>query len=129
EAKGLAPVKDALAAIAAIRDAAGLSRALGATLRADVDVLNRGTVYTENLFGLWVAQDLSDPSHYSAFLLQGGLGMEDREYYLDASPRMEDIRTKYQAHLATLLRLAGLPDADARAARIFALEKRIAAVH
>ena len=129
EAKGLSPVKDALAAIAAIRDAAGLARALGATLRADVDVLNRGNVVTENLFGLWIAQDLNDPSHYSPFLLQGGLGMDDREYYLDASPRMADIRTRYQAHLATLLRLAGLPDVEVRAARVFALEKLIAEVH
>jgi predicted metalloendopeptidase len=129
EAKGLGPVKDALAAIAKIRDARGLAAALGATLRADVDVLNRGNVYTENLFGLWIAQDLSDPSHYSPFLLQGGLGMEDREYYRDASPRMAEIRTRYQAHLATLLRLAGTPDAEARAARVFELEKAIAEVH
>ncbi|MFT3772065.1 MAG: M13 family metallopeptidase [Minicystis sp.] len=129
EKKGLAPVKDALAAIDKIRDAAGLARALGATLRADVDVLNRGNVYTENLFGLWIAQDLSDPSHYSPFLLQGGLGMEDREYYRDASPRMAEIRTKYEAHLATLLKLAGVKDAEARAARVFALEKHIAEVH
>jgi predicted metalloendopeptidase len=129
EAKGLAPVKDMLAAIAAIKDAKGLARALGGTLRADVDVLNSGITYTENILGLWVAQDLDDPSHYSPFLLQGGLGMEDRSYYLDAAPRMVEIRTKYQAHLATLLKLAGLPDADARAARIVALEKRIAEVH
>jgi predicted metalloendopeptidase len=129
EAKGLGPVKDALAAIAKIRDARGLAAALGATLRADVDVLNRGNVYTENLFGLWIAQDLTDPSHYSPFLLQGGLGMEDREYYRDASPRMAEIRTRYQAHLATLLRLAGTPDAEARAARVFELEKAIAEVH
>jgi predicted metalloendopeptidase len=129
EAKGLSPVKDMLAGIAAIKDLAGLSRALGATLRADVDVLNVGNTYTENLFGLWVAQDLSDPSHYSPFLLQGGLGMEDRATYLDASPRMAEIRTKYQAYLATLLKLAGLPDTEARAAKILALERRIAEVH
>jgi predicted metalloendopeptidase len=55
--------------------------------------------------------------------------MEDREYYRDASPRMAEIRTRYQAHLATLLRLAGTPDAEARAARVFELEKAIAEVH
>jgi predicted metalloendopeptidase len=129
EAKGLAPVKDALGAIAKIRDAKGLATALGATLRADVDVLNRGNVYTPNLFGLWIAQDLSDPSRYSPFLLQGGLGMEDREYYVDASPRMAEIRAKYEAYLATLLELAKVPDAPKRAAAVVALEKRIAEVH
>jgi putative endopeptidase len=129
EAKGLAPVKDALAGIAAIKSLAELSRALGATLRADVDVLNLGNTYTENLFGLWIAQDLSDPSHYSPFLLQGGLGLEDREYYVDSSPRMAEIRGKYQEYLATLLKLAGLKDAEGRAAKVFELEKRIAEVH
>lgn len=129
EAKGLEPVKEALAGIAALKTLPELSRALGATLRADVDVLNLGNTYTENLFGLWIAQDLSDPTHYSAFLLQGGLGMDDREYYLDASPRMTEIRAKYQTHLATLLKLAGQPDAEARAIKVFELEKRIAEVH
>jgi predicted metalloendopeptidase len=135
EAKGIAPLEPALKAIASIRDAAGLARALGATIRADVDVLNRGNVVTEHLFGIWIAQDLSDPTHYSPFLLQGGLGMDDRDDYLDPSPRMAEIRAKYQAYLGTLLRLAGAKDAtgangvDARVARIFALEKLIAEVH
>lgn len=129
EQKGLAPVKEDLAAIAKIKNLKALSAALGRTLRADVDVLNRGDTHTENLFGLWIAQDLSDPSHYSPFLLQGGLGMEDRAYYLDASPRMEELRTQYQAYLAKLLSLAGEKDAEARAAKVFALEKAIAEVH
>ena len=70
---------------------------LGSTLRADVDVLNTTNFYTENLFGLWVAQDLDDPTHYSPFLLQGGLGMPDRSYYVDSSSAMATIRGKYQA--------------------------------
>ncbi|MBV8911248.1 MAG: M13 family metallopeptidase, partial [Gammaproteobacteria bacterium] len=86
-------------------------------------------LHTDNFFGLWVAQDLDDPSHYSPFLLQGGLGMPDRDYYLDPSPSMETIRSRYRAHIAALLSLAQLPGAQARAARIFALEQRIAREH
>src|SRR6185369_502212 len=82
EAKGLQPLQGALDRIAAISDAASLARLIGGTLRADVDVLNATNFYTDHLFGLWVAQDLNDPSRYSPFLLQGGLGMPDREYYL-----------------------------------------------
>ncbi len=132
EEKGLLPLKPALDAIAAIRDVKGLAAALGATLRADVDVLNSTNFYTANLFGLWVAQDLSDPSRYAPFLLQGGLGLPDRDYYLDPSQRMEDIRQKYQAHLARVLQLAGLApaaSAQAKAARILAFEHRIAEAH
>ncbi|HEY4974193.1 MAG TPA: M13 family metallopeptidase N-terminal domain-containing protein, partial [Steroidobacteraceae bacterium] len=86
EAKGLTVLKPTLAAIAAISDRVQLARFLGGTLRADVDVLNATNLYTDNVLGLWVAQDLDDPSRYVPFLLQGGLGMPDRDYYLDDSP-------------------------------------------
>jgi predicted metalloendopeptidase len=129
EAKGLQPLQPALGSLAAISDARALARALGGTLRADVDVLNNTNFYTANLFGLWVAQDLNDPGRYSPFLLQGGLGMPDRDYYLDASPRMEEIRTRYQVHIAAVLKLAGIAEGDAKAARIFELEHRIAMAH
>jgi predicted metalloendopeptidase len=129
EAKGLAPVKRELDEAAALADKAALARALGGALRADVDVLNNTNFYTANLFGLWVAQDLDEPSRYSPFLLQGGLGMPDRDYYLDPAPRMAEIRSKYQAHVERMLALAGFSDAAAKAARIVGLEKKIAAAH
>jgi predicted metalloendopeptidase len=129
EAKGLAPLKPALDGIADIADRRGLARALGKTLRADVDVLNATHLHTDNLLGLWVAQDLDDPGRYAPFLLQGGLGMPDRDFYLAPSPRMEAIRAKYQQHIATVLTLGGIENAAAKAARIFALEGKIAAAH
>jgi len=129
EKQGLEPLQPALKSIDAIKDRAGLARALGATLRADVDVLNATNLYTDNLLGLWVAQDLDDPTRYLPFLLQGGLGMPDRDYYLNPSQKMADIRAKYQAHIAAVLALAHLPDAQGKAARIFDLERRMAQVH
>jgi predicted metalloendopeptidase len=129
EAKGIAPLKPELDRIAAIADASSLARALGATLRADVDVLNNTEFHTDNLFGLWVAQDLDDPRSYSPFLLQGGLVMPDRQYYLDPAPRMAEIRAQYQRHIAAMLALAGVSDVPARAARVFDLERRIAEAH
>ncbi len=129
EKKGLTPLQPLMQSIDAIKDRATLGRVLGAGLRADVDVLNATNFYTENLFGLWVAQDLDNPARYLPFLLQGGLGMPDRDYYLNASQKMADIRTKYQAHIAAVLTLAKLPDAQGQAARIFELERRMAQVH
>ena len=129
EAKGLAPLKPRLEAIAAIGDARQLAQYLGGTLRADVDVLNSTNFYTDNIFGLWVAQDLSDPGKYSPFLLQGGLGLPDRDYYLNPSPRMAEIRAKYQEHLGNSLRLSGVAGPEEKAAQIFALEKQIAEAH
>ena len=129
EARGLAPLKTHLDAIAAIKDKKELAFALGKTLRADVDVLNNTNFHTENLFGLWVAQDLSDPTRYSPFLLQGGLGMPDRDFYLNPSQKMADIRSHYQAHITAMLRLAHISAGKERAARIFELERRIAEAH
>jgi putative endopeptidase len=128
-ARGLAPLQPMLEQIAAISDVRALSRVLGGTLRADVDALNATDHDTDNLFGLWVAQDLREPTRYAPFLLQGGLGLPDRDYYLDASPRMAEIRDGYRAHIAAMLKLAGVTDADARAARVFDLEHKIAQAH
>src|SRR5712691_4810869 len=129
ETRGLAPLEPALERIAAVSDAQGLARVLGGTLRADVDVLNNTILDTDNLFGLWVAQDLNDPSRYSPFLLQGGLDMPDRDYYLDPSPRMAEIRGRYQEHISAVLKLSEIGDDGARAVRVFELERRIAETH
>jgi putative endopeptidase len=93
-----------------------------------VDLLNNTDYYTDRLFGLWVAQDLDKPTTYSPYLLQGGLGMPDRDFYLEGG-RMAEMRTAYQAHVARMLSLAGIADADAKAAKIVALETKIARVH
>src|SRR5690242_3781218 len=129
EKAGLGPLQPHLREIAAIKDRKALSRVLGSQLRADVDVLNNTQLDTDNLLGLWIAQDLDDPTRYVPFLLQGGLGMPDRDYYLADSPATAAIRDKYTPHLAKLLALAGVADADAKARRVFALEKAMATVH
>jgi putative endopeptidase len=129
EAKGLAPLKPHLDAIAALKDKKQLARALGQTLRADVDALNNTNYHTPNLFGLWVAPGFSDSEHCIPYLMQGGLQLYDREYYLSDSEHMKQVRAKYQAHVAAMLKLAGFSDTDARAARIIELEHAIAQVH
>jgi putative endopeptidase len=129
EARGLAPLRPHLDAIAAIRDKHELARALGESLRADVDPLNASFFHTSNLFGLWVAPGFNDPEHYSAYLLQGGLEMPDREYYLSDSASMRDIRAKYQAHVCALLKLAGFAEPELRAQHIVELEHAIAEKH
>jgi putative endopeptidase len=129
EAKGLAPLKPQLDAIAAINDKHELAFALGKTLRADVDALNNTNFRTPNLFGLWVAPGFNDSEHYTAYLLQGGLELPSRDYYLASSERMKQIRGEYETHVSTMLKLAGFSDTDARAKRIVELEHAIAEKH
>ena len=129
ESKGLAPLRSHLDAIAAIKNKNELARALGESLRADVDALNNTNFHTPNLFGLWVAPGFNDSDHFTAYLMQGGIELPDREYYLDDSQHMRDLRTKYQAHIAAMLKLAGFDNTDARAEKIVALEHDIAEKH
>ena len=129
ERKGIASLKPQLDAISAIRDRHALARAIGGTLRADVDALNSTNFYTDHLFGVWITQGLTDPSHSVPYLLQGGLGMPDRDYYISDTPQMAALRKQYQAHVAEMLKLAGFTDPAARAAGIFALETKMAGVH
>ncbi|HEV3059846.1 MAG TPA: M13 family metallopeptidase [Vicinamibacterales bacterium] len=129
ESKGIEPVKPELDAIAAIGDKRALARAIGRTLRTDVDPLNATNFQTEHLFGVWIAQGLNDPDHNTPYLLQGGLGLPDRDYYVSTSPKIAELRTAYTRHVAAVLALAGFPDSPARARRIVDLETKIAAVH
>jgi len=129
EAKGLAPLKPQLDAITAVANRTDLARVIGSQLRTDVDPLNNTNFQTSNLFGLWITQGLTDPTHNYPYLLQGGLGMPDRDYYLSATPQMANLRKQYQAHIEAMFRLAGFPNALMRAARVFELETAMARVH
>ncbi len=128
EAAGLAPVQPDLARIAAITTVPALSAELGAQLRADVDPFNATDFHTENLFGLFVTQALSGTA-VMPYLLQGGLGLPEREYYLSSAPKMKAIREAYRRYVIDLLTAAGVSDAETRAERVLALETRIAQAH
>jgi len=129
EVKGLTPIRPHLDAIAAIRDKKQLARALGETLRSDVDALNNTNYHTPNLFGMWVAPGFNDSDHYTAYLMQGGVQMPDREYYFAGSEHMSKLRTDYRKHVTAMMKLAGFSDPEARAGRIIELETAIAKTH
>jgi predicted metalloendopeptidase len=117
---------DEMAGISAISNKQSLSSYLGTTLNTEVDGL---TANADHIFGVWVNQSFTDSNHYVFHLLQGGLGMPDRDDYLDPSPKMAALRSQYQAHIAAILKLAGIADSEAQAARILSLEIRIAQTH
>jgi putative endopeptidase len=129
EKKGLTPIKAELDEIARLADKTALARLLGAQLRADVDPLNNTNFYTDRLFGIWVSPDLNNPTHNVAYLLQGGLGLPDRDNYLSTEKNDVELQAKYREHIVTILKLANIADAEAKAARIYDLEKMIATVH
>jgi predicted metalloendopeptidase len=126
---GIAPAKADLDAIAGIADKKQLSAAIGSTLRADTDPLNATNFQTENLFGIFVTQGLSTPGETLPYLMQGGIGLPEREYYLSGDAKMAGLRNQYRAYIATVLKAAGLPDPEGAAGRILGLETKIARAH
>ncbi len=126
---GIAPAKADLDAITAIVDKRALSEAIGKTIRADVDPLNATNFQTGHLFGVFVTQGLNTPGETLPYLLQGGLGMPDRDYYLSSDAKMVGLRTKYRDYVTTVMKAAGNPDPTAAATRIIDLETKIAQAH
>lgn len=116
EAKGLAPLQSWLMQIKALHDKAGYPALIAQASRNGVDVP----------FALGVSQDAKEPTSYAVGLAQAGLGLPDRDYYL--KPDFAVQKTAYQAHLATMLTLAGEANAAARAKAIVDFETAIANV-
>jgi len=123
EAKGFAPLADEMAAIAAITNKTSLSAYLGSTLNSEVDGL---TANSDHIFGVWINQGFDDAGHNFPHLWQGGLGLPDRDNYTDPSPKMAELRAKYQAHIVAVLKLGGFANTETSAERILSLETRIA---
>ena len=123
DAKGLSPLADEMARIAAISDKTSLSAYLGTTLNSEVEGL---TANADHVFGIWINQGFEDADHNLPHIWQGGLGMPDRDDYLGSSPKMVELRNQYKAHIKAILRFARDADPEIKAARILSLETAIA---
>ena len=115
---GLAPLKAELARVAALKD----KRAI-ATLAAHFSRIDAGAPVDMS-----VHQDEKDSTRMIVDISQSGLGLPNRDYYLQDEARLKDIRTKYQGHIEKMLALAGHANAAQEAVAIVALETEIARV-
>ena len=136
EAKGIAPVKPMLDRIDHVRDKTALTRLLGSGLKADVDPMNLGVFRSSHLLGLATEASIHGEKTYVAFLVQGGLGLADRENYMSNEPAMQALRARYQEAIASVLALADVKHSGAaststsqRAEAVMALETAIAQSH
>lgn len=76
-----------------------------------------------------VVPDAKAPDTYVLALSQGGLGLPERHYYVDYTPQISEIKSRYVDYIATLLRFAGENDPDKAAQQVVALETSMAQVH
>lgn len=120
---GLKTASNFIERIDGIEDVAGLSRAIGTTLRADADPLAGKP--SENLFAVSV---LPAPASKvaAAWLVPGGLGLHDRDTYLVATDAARATRAAYRDYVARILSRAGRKGATARANAVLDLEIRLA---
>ncbi|VEB70030.1 Neutral endopeptidase [Providencia rustigianii] len=116
EKAGLSPIKGDLKDIAQAKN------------HDDISQLMTRPGYS-SLISYWVDLDAKAPDTYVLYIGQGGLGLPNRNYYLDDTPQMKEIRKNYIAYIATILKLAGEKDVKKKAQQIFDLEKSIAEVH
>ncbi len=123
EARGLASLKPLLDRVENVTDKAGLTRLLARGMRADVDPLGFGIYQSASVLGLSVEQSIHGEKNNVAFLVQGGLGLPDREAYRSADTVK---RERYRESIAKLLSLAGFDRANDRARAVLELETALA---
>jgi putative endopeptidase len=115
ESLGSRPLDGEMSAIRAANDRKAIAALMG---RADSD-------YFGSLFGVYTDVDLKDPKRYAVYVTQSGLGLPDRDYYLQ--PQFASQKAAYQKYVAQLLGLLHWPEPEARARAIVALEDSLAA--
>jgi predicted metalloendopeptidase len=76
--------------------------------------------------GAFIDVDAKKPDRYIVYITQAGLGMPNRDYYLEA--KFADKQAKYRAYIAQILNLVGIDGAEAKAAAIYDVEHQMAEV-
>jgi len=82
------------------------------------------------LFSIYAEADQKNSSMVITYLQQGGLGMPDRDYYLNTDERSRGIQEKYRQYIAAMLVKAGCSESEsvAQANVVYGLEKELAAM-
>jgi putative endopeptidase len=116
DAAGIAPLKPTLARIAGIDSIAALTAAFG---RAGIDG-------TSSPVSGGVTLDRKNPDRYLVSIGVGGLGLPDKDFYINPEARFVQIRAAYLDHVAAMLGFTGVADARPRAEAVIALETELA---
>ncbi|MDQ6826685.1 MAG: M13 family metallopeptidase [Candidatus Eremiobacteraeota bacterium] len=97
QAAGLTPLQPEFSETRTIANAASLATQVARLQRSGVDAL----------FGFGSDPDAKNSAMNIGVLTQGGLGLPDRDYYLNDDQRSKSIRASYVAHVQAMFTLAG----------------------
>jgi putative endopeptidase len=117
EKLGAKPLQPKIAAIRAIKSKDQMARLMGQSIGG----------FGSSFFAPDVGDDSKNPDYYGLYVRQAGLGLGERDYYLD--PKFAPQKARYQQYVAQMLRLAGWTNPDKAAADVVAMETEIAKAH
>ncbi len=116
EAADIKPLQPRLDAVRALKNKDELARLMGS-----------GRPLAASLFGAYVNDDSKNPDFYALYMGQSGLGLGDRELYLD--PKFAAQKERYGQYVAQMLGLAGWANPEQSAAQVLAFETKVAEAH
>ena len=119
EELGLQPLQEEMARIQMIQDRDGILAFIAHATRIDI----------ETPVGFFVDLDFKASDRYTLYAYQSGIGLPDRDYYLNEAEKFQEIRDKYVDHIEGLFELAGIDNSAAKAARVMEMETAIAEAH
>tara|TARA_R110002073_G_scaffold139020_4_gene288888 strand:+ start:8653 stop:10752 length:2100 start_codon:yes stop_codon:yes gene_type:complete len=116
EELGLAPIQDELDAVLASSTHEDIARWFGLPVH-------------NSTIGIYVSTDSGNPDRYLTHISQAGLGLPNRDYYLDDGERYVAYRAAYVAYIENILTMAGVDNAAERAADVLEMETSLAQLH
>ena len=116
EARGVEPLKTDIDAINAARTKADIVKLMG-----NFDYAGPVAMY--------IMPDPADPQKYVVGITQGGLGMPNRDYYLNKGDRFDAYRAAYKSYATKIFELTGDATPAASADAVIGLETKLATVH
>ncbi len=118
ESLGWKPIADDLKRIADLKDIAGVQ----------TELARLHSIGVGGLFGFSSGQDAKNSTQVIGQMSQGGLGLPDRDYYLNDDDKSKKTRDEYLGHVSTMFKLIGSTNADAYVAAksVLAFETRLA---
>lgn len=103
---GAAPIKKDLDKITAIKSKGDIYTMIGYLQQIGVDPY----------FNMYIGADDMNSSMNITQIGQGGLGMGERDYYLEKDEKTTAIREAYKAHIEKMFRLAGFDESVSKKA-------------
>lgn len=115
---GVAPIKNLLSQIAAVKEKSQLIPLAATLARHGV-----GTVV-----GTYVEPDARRSDQYAIYLSQSGISLPDRDYYLKHEAPYTDVQSELRIYIGDMLKTIGMDDVQRRSEQIYALEAKLANV-